>query len=108
MLTISRAETVQSGLVPVVLLVMLVVLLLVAVMTRGRARRAVAVLLLPASVAWVLFNGPLEGSVLLTLTSTHGVTTSDLLAVVGVLVAVAVLTGRLRRGPRRRPPSGTR
>ncbi len=99
MLTISRAETVQSGLVPVVLLVTLVALLLTALLSRSRLRRVAAVLLLPASVAWVLFNGPLEGSVLLTLTSTHGVTTSDLLAVVAVVVAVAVLTGRLRRGP---------
>ncbi len=99
MLTISRAETVQSGLVPVVLLVTLVALLLTALIARSRLRRAAAVLLLPAGVAWVLFNGPLEGAVLLTLTSSHGVTTSDLLAVVAVVVAVAVLTGRLRRGP---------
>ncbi len=91
-----RGRTTESGLVPVVLLVVLVVLLLVALRGGGRAREVAAVLLVPVSVAWVLFNGPLEGPVLLTLSQTHGVTVSDLLAVVGVLVAAAVLARRPR------------
>jgi hypothetical protein len=86
-----RAAATASGVVPVVLLVVLVGLTLVALRARGPRRRAAAVLLLPVSAAWVLFNGPIEGSILLTLSTDHGVTVSDLLAVVGVLVAGTVL-----------------
>jgi hypothetical protein len=86
-----RSEATASGLVPVVLLVLLVGLLVAALRSRGRPRRAAALLLLPASAAWVLFNGPIEGPILVTFSSTHGLTVSDLLAVVGVLVAAAVL-----------------
>jgi hypothetical protein len=86
-----RDEATASGLLPVVLLVLIVGLLLAALRARGWRRRAVALLLLPASAAWVLFNGPIEGPILLTLSKNHGLTVSDLLAVVGVLVAGAVL-----------------
>ena len=86
-----RTEATSSGLLPVVLLVLLVGLLLLALRARGRPRRAAALLLLPASAAWVLFNGPIEGPILLTLSANHGLTVSDLLAVLGVLVAGAVL-----------------
>ena len=86
-----RREATASGLVPVVLLVVLVGLTLAALGARGRPRRVAAALLLPVSAAWVLFNGPIEGPILLTISSSHGLTVSDLLAVVGVLVAGAVL-----------------
>ena len=86
-----RTEATSSGLLPVVLLVLLVGLLIATLRARGRPRRAVALLLLPASAAWVLFNGPIEGPGLLTLSTNHGRTVSDLLAVVSVLVAGAVL-----------------
>jgi hypothetical protein len=86
-----RSEVTASGLVPVVLLVVLVGLLLATLGSRGRSRRVTALLMLPASAAWALFNGPIEGPILLTISSTHGVTVSDLLAVVAVLVAAAVL-----------------
>ena len=86
-----RSEATASGLVPVVLLVRIVGLLMAALRARGRPRRAAALLLLPVSAAWVLFNGPIEGPILLTISSSHGLTVSDLLAVVGVLVAGAVL-----------------
>jgi hypothetical protein len=86
-----RSEATASGLVPVVLLVLIVGLLIATLGARGRPRRAAALLLLPVSAAWVLFNGPIEGPILLTISSTHGLTVSDLLAVVGVLVAGAVL-----------------
>jgi hypothetical protein len=88
-----RSEVTASGLVPVVLLVVLVGLLVAALRSRGRARQAAALLLLPASAGWVLFNGPIEGPILLTISSTHGLTVSDLLAVVGVLVAAVLLLG---------------
>ena len=86
-----RSEATASGLVPVVLLVLIVGLLMAALRARGRPRRAAALLLLPVSAAWVLFNGRIEGPILLTISSSHGLTVSDLLAVVGVLVAGAVL-----------------
>lgn len=90
-----RAEVTASGTVPVLLLVLLVALMLVTFLTRGRARLAAALLLLPVSAAWVAFNGPIEGPVLLTLSPDHGLTVSDLLAVVGVGVgAAALLRGR--------------
>ena len=91
-----RAEATASGIVPVVLLVVLVGLTLAALRARGRAGRFAALLLLPAAVAWVLFNGPLEGPVLLTFSRDHGLTVSDLLAVLAVLVALAVLLRRRR------------
>ena len=91
-----RAEATASGIVPVVLLVALVGLTLTALGARGRVRRAAAVLLLPLAVAWVLFNGPIEGPILLTFSSDHGLTVSDLLAVVAVVVAAAVLLRRDR------------
>jgi hypothetical protein len=97
-----RREVAGSGVVPAALLVLIVGLLLVALGSRGRLRRTAAVLLLPVSAAWVAFNGRIEGPVLLSLSRAHGVTASDLLAVVGVLVALAVLL----RG--RRPPQGVR
>lgn len=86
-----RSEATSSGIVPVVLLILLVGLLLAALRLRGRRRRAAAVLLLPMSAAWVLFNGSLEGPVLLTVSENHGLTVSDLLAAVAVLVAGSVL-----------------
>ena len=86
-----RAEATASGVVPVVLLVVLVGLILAALRARGGRQRAAAVLLLPVAAAWVLFNGPIEGPILLTISSSHGLTVSDLLAVLGVLVAGAVL-----------------
>jgi hypothetical protein len=92
-----RTEVTASGVVPLVLLVALVALMLVALGVLGpgrRLRRAAAVLLLPASLAWVLFNGTLEGAVLLTFSTDHGLTVSDLLGVVGVAVAVTMLLRR--------------
>lgn len=86
-----RSEATASGLVPAVLLVLLVGLLVAALGTRGRRRRVPAALLLPASAAWVLFNGPIEGPILITFSAQHGLTVSDLLAVAGVLVGAAVL-----------------
>ena len=86
-----RTEATSSGLLPVVLLVLLVGLLMATLRARGRPRRTAALLLLPASAAWVLFNGPIEGPILLRLSTNHGLTVSDLLAVVGVLVAGVVL-----------------
>ena len=89
-----RSEVTSSGVVPVLLLALLVALLLATLRGRGRARRTTAVLLVPVSFAWVLFNGRLEGPVLLDLSQNHGITVADLLAVLGILVAGVVLARR--------------
>jgi uncharacterized membrane protein HdeD (DUF308 family) len=94
-----RSQVTASGVVPVVVLVVLVGLLLAALgafALPGRWRRLAAVLLVPVSAAWVVFNGPIEGPILLTFTKDHGVTVSDLLGVLGLAVALVVL----RRGRR--------
>ncbi|MDI9915049.1 hypothetical protein [Rhodococcus sp. IEGM 1379] len=41
-----------------------------------------------AAVAWILFNGPLEGQVLWSLNSQHGLTVSDLLGFAAFGIAV--------------------
>ena len=92
-----RREVTGSGLVPVLLLALLVTLILMAMGARGRLRRRLAVLLLPVSAGWVAFNGRLEGPVLLSLTSAHGITASDVLAVLGVVIALSVLVLDRRR-----------
>ena len=66
----------------------------------SRARLVVALLLLVVAVVWLFVNTPVEGSVLLNLGGGHGVTTADLLSVVLVLVALALLVSGRRR-PRR-------
>jgi hypothetical protein len=86
-----RREVAGTRPIPVVILAVLVALILVALRARGRVRRTVGVLLLPVSAAWVAFNGRLEGPVLITFSQAHGVTVSDLLAVLGVLVGLGAL-----------------
>ncbi len=91
---VMRHDVAGSPVVPIALLVLLVALLVAALAFRGRSRRVAAVLLLPSSASWVLFNGPIEGPVLVPLSAQHGVTLSDLLAVAGVLVGLGVLLAR--------------
>jgi hypothetical protein len=40
-----------------------------------------------AAVGWVLVDGPVEGPVLLVLTSSHGITVADLPAIVALVIA---------------------
>lgn len=64
----------------------------------ARPSRAAAVVVLVASVLWVLFNGPIEGHVLVVLSpGRHGITESDLLAVVGAGVGAWALALTSRR-----------
>lgn len=71
---------------PLFAALLLVVLLVCAVRAVGGGRFA-ALLLVPLSFAWVLFNGPLEGPTLFVLSQSHGVTVSDLISVVCLFVA---------------------
>jgi hypothetical protein len=58
-------------------------------------------LLLLLSAAWVLVNKPVEGVVLVPITQENGITSSDLVAVLGVGVALlAVAVHRSRRATR--------
>ncbi|MDH3046678.1 hypothetical protein QNA16_22805 [Gordonia alkanivorans] len=50
------------------------------------------------SVAWFLWNGPIEGHVLVTVTPDHGFTESDILSILGVGIAgITALRTRKRR-----------
>jgi hypothetical protein len=58
----------------------------------SKARRKwLAVGLAAAAVGWVLINGPVEGPVLLVLTSSHGITVADLPAIVALVIASVLL-----------------
>jgi hypothetical protein len=46
-------------------------------------------LLVAASVVWLLTDGPVEGDILLRLTSSHGVTVADLAAVAAWVMVAA-------------------
>jgi hypothetical protein len=94
-----RSEIAQAAAVPVLVLCAL----LLAAVLAAAGRRTAALLTLPLAVAWVLFNGPVEGPTLLALTRTHGVTASDLVAVGAVAVAAVRLRstgGAVRRAHR--------
>ena len=61
--------------------------------------RAACVLAVIAG-AWLIWNGPLEGGILVTLTATHGITEADLLSVVALaLSAYTVFRVRRRSEP---------
>ena len=62
----------------------------------ARPSRAAAVVLIFVSVLWVLFNGPIEGHVLLSYTYQNGLTESDLLSLAGLIIALRALWIRRR------------
>ncbi|WLP92158.1 hypothetical protein [Gordonia sp. NB41Y] len=55
-----------------------------------------AVTLLVVAVAWVIWNGPIEGATLVTFTRTNGLTESDLLSVGAAGISLWTLA-RVRR-----------
>lgn len=69
------------------LALLLLLALIICALRAIRGDRLAAVALVPLSLAWVLFNGPLEGPTLLTLSWSHGITASDLVSVAGLLIA---------------------
>jgi hypothetical protein len=56
------------------------------------------------ALIWPFVNGPLEGNLLLKVSSTHGITVSDLLSVLAVVIAL-VQGMRIRRARRRGQPA---
>jgi hypothetical protein len=89
----------SDGAGSVLVVVPVLVALLLCLLPAGRGNRAAAAALLPLGVLWLLFNGRLEGPILLSFDRRHGVTLSDLLAVVGFAVAARTLARHPRRCP---------
>jgi hypothetical protein len=77
-------------------LVLLNLLFVTGAWCLARPSRAAAIVLIIFSVLWVLFNGPLEGHVLLSYTSDNGLTESDLLSLAGLGIALRALYLRRR------------
>jgi hypothetical protein len=69
-------------------------------------RLLLAALLVVAGVIWTRINKPVEGDVLLELTSRHGVTTADLLSLIAVAMAVVIAWPSRRPAPPA-PPRAT-
>jgi hypothetical protein len=89
-----RQEAHERPVMPLLLLVVLILCIVRAI----KGDRLAALVLVPLSFAWVLFNGPLEGPTLLVVSSSHGITVSDLISLFGLLIAgwrlTPVLVGR--------------
>jgi hypothetical protein len=77
-------------------LVLLNLLFVTGAWCLARPSRGAAMVLIVVSVLWVLFNGPIEGHVLLEYTDTNGLTESDLLSLAGVIIALRALWLRRR------------
>ncbi|CAM3177249.1 hypothetical protein [Williamsia muralis] len=77
-------------------LVLLNLLFVTGAWCLARPSRAAAVVLIFVSVLWVLFNGPIEGHVLLSYTYQNGLTESDLLSLAGLIIALRALWIRRR------------
>jgi len=91
---------------PLVVLVLLLAAMTWVVVTGSWASAGLVVLL---STVWVLVNKPVEGVVLVPLTDENGITSSDLLSVLGLGVALlAVAMHRPRRADRLRRASHRR
>ncbi len=81
-----RAEVVM-----VVLLALTVMGVVLAVTATKVWDLAVAVLLLAASIVWLLVDSPIEGAVLVKVSRGHGLTSGDLLALPAATLAVALV-----------------
>ena len=77
-------------------LVLLNLLFVTGAWCLARPSHAAAVVLIFVSVLWVLFNGPIEGHVLLSYTYQNGLTESDLLSLAGLIIALRALWIRRR------------
>ncbi|PYE20147.1 hypothetical protein DFR67_102285 [Williamsia limnetica] len=77
-------------------LVLLNLLFVCGAWTLAKPSRRAAGVLIVVSVLWVLFNGPIEGHVILSFTPENGLTESDLLSVAGIGIALWALRKRRR------------
>lgn len=94
-LTVAAASLARTRLAdsPSVVLLTFCLMIVFCVLAVAGSRWA-AVLVIPVAVAWVVVNGRVEGPVLLRLNHEHGVTASDLLSLVALLLALWRLAGR--------------
>ncbi|PXW35323.1 UNVERIFIED_CONTAM: hypothetical protein DES50_101268 [Williamsia faeni] len=75
-------------------LVLLNLLFVCGAWALARPSRHAAFVLIGVSVLWVLLNGPIEGAIIYSFTSTNGLTESDLLGVAGLGIAIYTLRRR--------------
>ncbi|KQR96668.1 hypothetical protein ASG12_18940 [Williamsia sp. Leaf354] len=68
-------------------LVVMNLLFVTAAWSLARPSVISSAILTTVAVVWVLANGPIEGHVILSFNLHHGVTESDLLSVIAVLIA---------------------
>lgn len=68
-------------------LVVMNLLFVTAAWSLARPGVASSAILTTVAVVWALANGPIEGHVILSFTLHHGVTESDLLSVIAVVIA---------------------
>ena len=78
-------------------LVLMNLLFVVGAWCLARPSYAAAAVLVANSVAWALWNQPIEGRVLVSFSIEHGITESDMLSVLAVVIAtVTVYRSRVR------------
>ncbi|ORM32806.1 hypothetical protein [Williamsia sp. 1135] len=77
-------------------LVLLNLLFVCGAWTLAKPSRPAAYVLIGVSILWLLFNGPIEGHVILSFTPDKGLTESDLLSFAGVCIALWALRKRRR------------
>lgn len=66
----------------------------------ARPSYAAAVVLAATGVAWALWNQPIEGRVLVSFSIEHGITESDILSVLAVVIAAVTAYRTRERGKR--------
>ncbi|TYQ10696.1 UNVERIFIED_ORG: hypothetical protein L601_002100000220 [Gordonia westfalica J30] len=79
-------------------LVLLNLLFVTGAWCLARPSYRAAVGMAAASVAWFMWNGPIEGRILVTINIDHGFTESDVLSILGVgIAAITFVRTRERR-----------
>ncbi|MDV6314715.1 hypothetical protein M0655_19685 [Gordonia amicalis] len=73
-------------------LVLLNLLFVTGAWCLARPTYRAAAVLVAASVAWFMWNGPVEGRVLISININHGFTESDILSILGVAIAAVTFT----------------
>lgn len=78
-------------------LVLMNLLFVVGAWCLARPSYAAAAVLVANSVAWALWNQPIEGRVLVSFNIEHGITESDMLSVLAVVIAtITIYRSRVR------------
>ncbi|MHC3004713.1 hypothetical protein [Gordonia metallireducens] len=78
-------------------LVLLNLLFVTGAWALARPSYRAAAVLTSLSVAWLFGNGPIEGRVLVSVNINHGFTESDILSIIGVVLAAITFARTLER-----------